>query len=151
MATNPHHTLGVLYNKILSVVQKMPADTPYRKHTEVLVKERNTIVQAVRMKIRLRNASVQKSTITNSSIQLFTLDSGHQGYRDENRLRPSRGIDRASRERTDPCPKNARMEAVGGTCQPSTTEAMGLAPSSDSPGPVNGLEAELINVVENKL
>lgn len=47
VSSNPHHTLGVLYNKILSVVQKMPANTPYRTHTETLVNERNKIVLAV--------------------------------------------------------------------------------------------------------
>ena len=47
VATNPHHTLGVLYNKILRVVQKMPSDAAYRKHTEVIVNERNKIAQAV--------------------------------------------------------------------------------------------------------
>lgn len=47
VSTNPHHTLGVLYNKILRVVQKMPADASYRKHTEVMINERNSIILAV--------------------------------------------------------------------------------------------------------
>lgn len=47
VSTNPHHTLGVLYNKILRVVQKMPENAAYRKHTEVLITERNKIVLAV--------------------------------------------------------------------------------------------------------
>ncbi|XP_046753050.1 NADH dehydrogenase [ubiquinone] 1 alpha subcomplex subunit 5 [Diprion similis] len=40
VALNPHHTLGVLYSKILRAVDKMPKDYPYRINTEKIVKER---------------------------------------------------------------------------------------------------------------
>ncbi|KAG7165781.1 NADH dehydrogenase [ubiquinone] 1 alpha subcomplex subunit 5-like 1, partial [Homarus americanus] len=31
VATNPHHTLGVLYGKIMRCLQKMPPDAAYQK------------------------------------------------------------------------------------------------------------------------
>jgi len=40
VAKNPHHTLGVLYGKILRSCQKMPQDASYRKYTEEIVTER---------------------------------------------------------------------------------------------------------------
>lgn len=46
VAANPHHTLGVLYGKILRALQKMPETAAYRKHTEQIVKERAQIVTA---------------------------------------------------------------------------------------------------------
>lgn len=57
VAATPHHTLGVLYGKILRTLQKMPESAAYRKHTEKIVCERasvlkqNTDVQAVESKI----------------------------------------------------------------------------------------------------
>ncbi|XP_064119997.1 NADH dehydrogenase [ubiquinone] 1 alpha subcomplex subunit 5-like [Macrobrachium nipponense] len=45
VATNPHHTLGVLYGKILRCLQKMPADSSYRKYTEQIVTERHNLVK----------------------------------------------------------------------------------------------------------
>ncbi|XP_059613401.1 NADH dehydrogenase [ubiquinone] 1 alpha subcomplex subunit 5 [Phlebotomus argentipes] len=44
VSANPHHTLGVLYSKILRALQKMPQDAAYRKYTEKVVQERATIV-----------------------------------------------------------------------------------------------------------
>uniref|UniRef100_A0A6M2DDF6 Putative ubiquinone oxidoreductase ndufa5/b13 subunit n=1 Tax=Xenopsylla cheopis TaxID=163159 RepID=A0A6M2DDF6_XENCH len=44
VAKNPHHTLGVLYGKILRVLQKMPEDAAYKKYTKTIVTERATIV-----------------------------------------------------------------------------------------------------------
>ncbi|KAK4300387.1 hypothetical protein Pmani_027415 [Petrolisthes manimaculis] len=46
VATNPHHTLGVLYSKILRCLQKMPPDAAYRKYTEQIVTERHNLVKA---------------------------------------------------------------------------------------------------------
>ncbi|XP_012261046.2 NADH dehydrogenase [ubiquinone] 1 alpha subcomplex subunit 5 [Athalia rosae] len=40
VAVNPHHTLGVLYSKILRAIDKMPKDYPYRINTETIIKER---------------------------------------------------------------------------------------------------------------
>lgn len=57
VAINPHHTLGVLYGKILRTLQKMPENAAYRKHTEEVIKERAEIlkttqdVEAVEQKI----------------------------------------------------------------------------------------------------
>ncbi|XP_019874505.1 NADH dehydrogenase [ubiquinone] 1 alpha subcomplex subunit 5 [Aethina tumida] len=45
VAKNPHHTLGVLYSKILRTLQKMPQDAAYRKYTEEIVHERAKILQ----------------------------------------------------------------------------------------------------------
>lgn len=47
VAKNPHHTLGVLYGKILRVLQKMPEDAAYKKYTKTIVTERATIVANV--------------------------------------------------------------------------------------------------------
>ena len=35
VAKEPHKTLGILYSKILTVVQKMPETAVYRKSTQV--------------------------------------------------------------------------------------------------------------------
>jgi len=45
VSRNPTHTLGVLYSKNLRALAKMPADFPYRKHTEALINERVSIVK----------------------------------------------------------------------------------------------------------
>lgn len=42
----PHHTLGVLYGKLLRTLQKMPETAAYRQHTEAIVKERAEILKA---------------------------------------------------------------------------------------------------------
>lgn len=47
VATNPHHTLGALYGKILRALQKMPSDAAYRRYTEQIVTERARIVSSV--------------------------------------------------------------------------------------------------------
>lgn len=51
MSTNPHHTLGALYGKILRAVAKMPQDAAYRKYTEQLVQQRAKAVDAVSCKL----------------------------------------------------------------------------------------------------
>ena len=45
VANNPHHTLTVIYGKILRALQKMPSSEAYRKYTEEIVNERAEIVQ----------------------------------------------------------------------------------------------------------
>lgn len=47
VAAHPHHTLGVLYGKILRCLQKMPSDAAYRKYTEQIVTERYNHVKVV--------------------------------------------------------------------------------------------------------
>jgi NADH dehydrogenase (ubiquinone) 1 alpha subcomplex subunit 5 len=47
VANNPHHTLTVLYGKILRALQKMPSSAAYRKYTEETVSERAEIVKNV--------------------------------------------------------------------------------------------------------
>ncbi|ROT65303.1 NADH dehydrogenase [ubiquinone] 1 alpha subcomplex subunit 5 [Penaeus vannamei] len=45
VATSPHHTLGVLYGKILRCLQKMPSDSAYRRYTEQIISDRNNHVK----------------------------------------------------------------------------------------------------------
>ncbi|CAG2060279.1 unnamed protein product [Timema podura] len=45
VSKHPHHTLGILYNKILRSLQKMPSDAAYRKYTEKIISERARIVE----------------------------------------------------------------------------------------------------------
>jgi NADH dehydrogenase (ubiquinone) 1 alpha subcomplex subunit 5 len=47
VANNPHHTLTVLYGKILRALQKMPSSAAYRKYTEEIISERAEIVKNV--------------------------------------------------------------------------------------------------------
>uniref|UniRef100_A0A7R9ILQ1 NADH dehydrogenase [ubiquinone] 1 alpha subcomplex subunit 5 n=1 Tax=Timema tahoe TaxID=61484 RepID=A0A7R9ILQ1_9NEOP len=45
VSKHPHHTLGILYNKILRSLQKMPSNAAYRKYTEKIISERARIVE----------------------------------------------------------------------------------------------------------
>lgn len=45
VARNPHHSLGVLYGKIMRCLQKMPPDAAYRKYTEQIISERSALVK----------------------------------------------------------------------------------------------------------
>lgn len=47
VAQNPHHTLSVLYAKILRSLQNIPNDAAYRKYTEQIIKERAAAVNEV--------------------------------------------------------------------------------------------------------
>ena len=47
VAQNPHHTLSVLYGKILRTLQNMPQDAAYRRYTEEIIKERALAVTEV--------------------------------------------------------------------------------------------------------
>ncbi|KAJ3642353.1 hypothetical protein Zmor_025148 [Zophobas morio] len=51
VAKHPHHTLGVLYGKILRTLQKMPEEAAYRKYTEEIICERAEVLK--------RNSSVE--------------------------------------------------------------------------------------------
>ncbi|XP_065567717.1 NADH dehydrogenase [ubiquinone] 1 alpha subcomplex subunit 5-like isoform X2 [Artemia franciscana] len=46
VSKTPHHTLSVLYGKILRALQKMPESAAYRKYTEQIVMERMSVVNA---------------------------------------------------------------------------------------------------------
>lgn len=46
VAKSPHHTLVVLYGKILRALQKMPESAAYRKYTEQIVCERADAVKS---------------------------------------------------------------------------------------------------------
>jgi len=48
VAKKPHHTLGVMYGKLLRAVAQMPNDAAYRKYTEQIVNERLQHVKNVR-------------------------------------------------------------------------------------------------------
>ncbi|XP_043277397.1 NADH dehydrogenase [ubiquinone] 1 alpha subcomplex subunit 5 [Venturia canescens] len=45
VAKNPHYNLGILYDKILRTLQKLPNDYAYKIHTEKLIKERESIIK----------------------------------------------------------------------------------------------------------
>lgn len=51
VASHPHHTLGVLYGKILRCLQKMPPDAAYRKYTEQTITERFNYVKTVNIQL----------------------------------------------------------------------------------------------------
>ncbi|GAB1598132.1 NADH dehydrogenase [ubiquinone] 1 alpha subcomplex subunit 5-like [Argonauta hians] len=55
VAKHPHHTLKVLYEKILRTLAKMPEETAYRKNTELIVKERLSLVNAEKDVTKLEN------------------------------------------------------------------------------------------------
>lgn len=52
VANNPHHTLTVLYGKVLRALQKMPSSAAYRKYTEELINERAQIVKNVSLMLK---------------------------------------------------------------------------------------------------
>lgn len=47
LAVNPaaHHTLGILYGKIMRTLQKMPETAAYRKYTEQVICERAGVLK----------------------------------------------------------------------------------------------------------
>jgi NADH dehydrogenase (ubiquinone) 1 alpha subcomplex subunit 5 len=47
VTNNPHHTLTVLYGKILRALQKMPSSAAYRKYTEDIINQRAQAVKTV--------------------------------------------------------------------------------------------------------
>lgn len=47
VAKAPHHTLSVLYAKILRSLQKIPSDAAYRRYTEQIIMERAAAVSEV--------------------------------------------------------------------------------------------------------
>lgn len=46
VAKHPHHTLTVLYNKILRALEKIPKEAAYRKYTEEVVKKRLSVIES---------------------------------------------------------------------------------------------------------
>lgn len=70
----PHHTLSVLYGKILRCLQKMPPDASYRKYTEQTITERFNHVKTVCMKflcaelLRIVEKLKEKADIKNINI-----------------------------------------------------------------------------------
>ncbi|XP_059167039.1 NADH dehydrogenase [ubiquinone] 1 alpha subcomplex subunit 5-like [Physella acuta] len=46
VSKHPHQSLGVLYSQILGVLQKMPSNAGYRKHTEQIINERLSLVKS---------------------------------------------------------------------------------------------------------
>lgn len=47
MNEQPHHSLNVVYGRILRALQELPEDYIYRKNTEELVKQRLALVEQV--------------------------------------------------------------------------------------------------------
>lgn len=48
VAKNPHHSLNVLYDKILRTLNKMPDNAVYKQHTKKLVEERFNLVKTIK-------------------------------------------------------------------------------------------------------
>jgi NADH dehydrogenase (ubiquinone) 1 alpha subcomplex subunit 5 len=48
VSQNPHHSLGVLYGKILKTLEKMPDHSSYKQHTKKLVQDRLDLVNSVK-------------------------------------------------------------------------------------------------------
>lgn len=48
VAKNPHHSLTVLYEKILRTLDKMPDQAGYKQHTKKIVDERLGLVKTVK-------------------------------------------------------------------------------------------------------
>lgn len=44
---NPRHRLLLLYNRVLGLLQRIPENAAYRKHTEELIRHRQRIVESV--------------------------------------------------------------------------------------------------------
>ena len=53
VSTNPHHSLNVLYDKILKSLEKMPDTAAYKVHTKTLVEERLNLVKTVQDPVEL--------------------------------------------------------------------------------------------------
>ena len=53
VSQNPHHSLGVLYGKLLKTLDKMPDNSVYKKHTKSLVEERLNLVKTVQDPVEL--------------------------------------------------------------------------------------------------
>lgn len=48
VAKNPHHSLTVMYEKILRTLDKMPDQAAYKQHTKKIVEERFNLVKTVK-------------------------------------------------------------------------------------------------------
>lgn len=53
VAKNPHHSLTVLYEKILKTLDKMPDQAAYKQHTKQLVTERLSLVKSIKDPLEL--------------------------------------------------------------------------------------------------
>lgn len=48
VAKNPHHSLTVIYEKILSTLNKMPDNAAYKQHTKTIVETRFDLVKKIK-------------------------------------------------------------------------------------------------------
>ena len=48
VAKDPHHSLTVLYEKILKTLEKIPENAAYKQHTKQLVTERLNLVKTIK-------------------------------------------------------------------------------------------------------
>jgi NADH dehydrogenase (ubiquinone) 1 alpha subcomplex subunit 5 len=55
VSKNPHHSLNVLYDKILRSLDKMPDNSAYKQQTKSLVQERLNLVKTVKDPKELEN------------------------------------------------------------------------------------------------
>jgi NADH dehydrogenase (ubiquinone) 1 alpha subcomplex subunit 5 len=53
VAKNPHHSLTVLYEKILRTLEKIPDSAAYKQHTKQLVNERLNLVKTIKDPVEL--------------------------------------------------------------------------------------------------
>jgi NADH dehydrogenase (ubiquinone) 1 alpha subcomplex subunit 5 len=55
VSKNPHHTLNILYDKLLRTLAKIPDGTAYKQHTKNLVEERLKLVNTYKDPQELEN------------------------------------------------------------------------------------------------
>lgn len=64
VSTNPHHSLSVLYGKILKAIEGMPDSSAYKRHTKSLVDERlklvNTIKDPVELEKQINSGQIEE-------------------------------------------------------------------------------------------
>lgn len=53
VSKNPHHSLTVLYEKILKTLDKMPDNAAYKQHTKKLVENRFNLVKSIQDPVEL--------------------------------------------------------------------------------------------------
>lgn len=74
VAKNPHHSLTVLYEKILRTLDKMPDQASYKQHTKKIVEERFAHVKTVKDPLELEkkiNSGQIEEVIKEAENELF--------------------------------------------------------------------------------
>ena len=74
VATNPHHNLTVLYDKLLKVLSQMPEQAAYKQTTKTLVEERFNLVNTIKDPLELEkkiNSGQIEEVIKEAEYELF--------------------------------------------------------------------------------